>query len=690
MAYEFHEFMISLDNLTVSYGGWTLFDNISFLINPKDRIGLVGKNGAGKTTLLRIITGEQQPTSGAVTLNGDCTIGYLPQTMRVADTTTLVEETAKAFGEVLRLEAEIDALTREIAERTDYESAAYEQLLHRLNDAQDHYHILGGETRDADIEKTLLGLGFKRSDFGRATSEFSGGWRMRIELAKLLLRRPSIFLLDEPTNHLDIESIQWLEEYLRGYNGAVLLISHDRAFLDNVTNRTVELSLGKIYDYKVSYSKYVVLRAERRAQQLAAYENQQRMIEKTEEFIEKFRYKPTKSNQVQSRIKQLERLERLEVEEEDLATLNIKFPPAPRSGQIVAEIRDAGMSFGEKHVFSGANFTIGKGDRIALVGRNGEGKTTLARMLVGQLTPTEGSVRLGANVNIGYYAQNQDDLMDGEFTVYDTLDRVAVGDIRTRLRDILGAFLFRGEDIDKKVKVLSGGERARLAMARMMLEPRNLLVLDEPTNHMDMRSKDILKNAIMKYDGTVVVVSHDREFLDGMVEKVYEFRDGGVKEYLGGIYYFLEKRKIESLREIERRDPSPKGVAAKGAAGNDSGAGSAAGRGAAGTKAAAKSGPVKSSAAEEPAKAVSAGKASYEQRKEQEKLLRKLRRNVETIEAELADIEKRIAEYDARFAAATAYDEADYKAYNELKTRYDRQMHEWEKASYELEITEGE
>ena len=690
MAYEFHEFMISLDNLTVSYGGWTLFDNISFLINPKDRIGLVGKNGAGKTTLLRIITGEQQPTSGAVTLNGDCTIGYLPQTMRVADTTTLVEETAKAFGEVLRLEAEIDALTREIAERTDYESAAYEQLLHRLNDAQDHYHILGGETRDADIEKTLLGLGFKRSDFGRATSEFSGGWRMRIELAKLLLRRPSIFLLDEPTNHLDIESIQWLEEYLKNYNGAVLLISHDRAFLDNVTNRTVELSLGKITDYKVSYSKYVVLRAERRAQQMAAYENQQRMIEKTEEFIEKFRYKPTKSNQVQSRIKQLERLDRLEIEEEDLATLNIKFPPAPRSGQIVAEISEAGMSFGEKHVFSGANFVIEKGDRIALVGRNGEGKTTLARMLIGQLTPTEGSVRLGANVNIGYYAQNQDDLMDGDFTVYDTLDRVAVGDIRTRLRDILGAFLFRGEDIDKKVKVLSGGERARLAMARMMLEPRNLLVLDEPTNHMDMRSKDILKNAIMKYDGTVVVVSHDREFLDGMVEKVYEFRDGGVKEYLGGIYYFLEKRKIESLREIERRDPSPKGAAAKGAAGNDSGAGSAAGRGAAGTKAAAKSGPVKSAAAEEPAKAVSAGKASYEQRKEQEKLLRKLRRNVETIEAELADIEKRIAEYDARFAAATAYDEADYKAYNELKTRYDRQMHEWEKASYELEITEGE
>ena len=654
--------MISLDNLTVSYGGWTLFDNISFLINPKDRIGLVGRNGAGKTTLLRIITGEQQPTSGHVTLNGECTIGYLPQTMRVADTTTLAEETAKAFDEVLRLEAEIASLTREIAERTDYESAGYEQLLHRLNDAQDHYHILGGDTREADIEKTLLGLGFKRTDFGRATSEFSGGWRMRIELAKLLLRRPSIFLLDEPTNHLDIESIQWLEEYLKNYNGAVLLISHDRAFLDNVTNRTVELSLGKVTDYKVSYSKYVVLRAERRAQQMAAYENQQRMIEKTEEFIEKFRYKPTKSNQVQSRIKQLERLERLEIEEEDLSTLNIKFPPAPRSGQIVAEINEAGMSFGTKHVFSGANFIIEKGDKIALVGRNGEGKTTLARMLIGQLTPTEGSVRLGANVNIGYYAQNQDDLMDGEFTVYDTLDRVAVGDIRTRLRDILGAFLFRGEDIDKKVKVLSGGERARLAMARMMLEPRNLLILDEPTNHMDMRSKDILKNAIMKYDGTVVVVSHDREFLDGMVQKVYEFRDGGVKEYLGGIYYFLEKRKLESLQEIERRDAPAKPAA----------------------------NPAAKSAAQPAANrdAAASGKLTYEQRKEQEKQLRKLRRAVETVEAELAEIEKQIAAYDAIFAAATEYNEADYKAYNDLKARYDHQMHEWEKASYELEIVE--
>ncbi len=640
--------MISIDNLTVSFGGWTLFDGISFLVNPKERIGLVGRNGAGKTTILKLIAGLQQPTSGAVTKNADCTIGYLPQQMQVADTTTLIAETAKAFEEVLALEAEIERLTAEIAVRTDYESEEYEKLLHRLNDANDRYHILGGDTRDADIEKTLLGLGFRRDEFEKPTCEFSGGWRMRIELAKLLLRRPSIFLLDEPTNHLDIESIQWLEEYLKNYNGAVLLISHDRAFLDNVTTRTIELSLGKIYDYKVPYSQFVTLRAERRAQQLAAYQNQQRLIEKSEEFIEKFRYKPTKSNQVQSRIKQLDKLERIEVEEEDLATLNIKFPPAPRSGQIVADIKGVGKAFGDHRVFSGAEFTIHKGDKIALVGRNGEGKTTFARMLIGELEQSEGEIKIGANVSIGYYAQNQDDLMNGDFTVYDTLDRVAVGDIRTRLRDILGAFLFRGEDVDKKVKVLSGGERSRLAMARMMLEPHNLLILDEPTNHMDMRSKDILKTALQKFDGTVVVVSHDREFLDGIVDKVYEFRDGGVREYLGGIYYFLEKRKLENLHEIERKVPVA--VAAK--------------------------------------QEQSQGKLSYEQKKEQEKLLRKLRKNVEQIELELADVERKIAEYDARFAVATEYNADDYKAYEELKKRYDHLMHEWEKASYELEITE--
>ena len=640
--------MISLDNLSISYGGWTLFDGISFLINPKDRIGLVGKNGAGKTTLLRVITGEQQPTEGAVTVNGECTIGYLPQQMRVADTTSLIAETAKAFDEVLRIEADIERLTKEIASRTDYESEAYADLIHRLNDANDRYHILGGDTREADIERTLLGLGFKRSDFERPTREFSGGWRMRIELAKLLLRRPSIFLLDEPTNHLDIESIQWLEEYLKNYNGAVLLISHDRAFLDNVTTRTIELSLGKAYDYKVPYSKFVELRAERRQQQMAAYENQQRLIEKTEEFIEKFRYKPTKSNQVQSRVKQLERLERIEVDEEDMSRLNIKFPPAPRSGQIVADVKGVGKAFGEKRIFAGAEFTIERGQKIALVGRNGDGKTTFARMLIGELEATEGDIKVGANVNIGYYAQNQDDLMDGEFTVFDTLDRVAVGDIRTRLRDILGAFLFRGEDIDKKVKVLSGGERSRLAMARLMLEPYNLLVLDEPTNHMDMRSKDILKNALQKYDGTVVVVSHDREFLDGLVDCIYEFRDGGVREYLGDIWYFLEKRKVESLQEIERKER-----------------------------------PVATKAVES-----NGGKLSYEQKKEQEKLIRKLRKAVESIEEELAKVEKEIADYDARFAVATEYNADDYAKYNALKEHYDRLMHEWEKASYELEITE--
>ncbi len=641
--------MISLDNISVSYGGWQLFDSISFLINPKDRIGLVGRNGAGKSTLLKIIIGEQQPSSGGISLNGDCTIGYLPQTMQIADTTSLVEETAKAFETVIAIEQEIDRLTAQIAERTDYESEEYTELIHRLNDANDHYHILGGDTREADIEKTLLGLGFKRSDFPRATREFSGGWRMRIELAKLLLRRPSIFLLDEPTNHLDIESIQWLEDYLKNYNGAVLLISHDRAFLDNVTTRTVEISLGKAYDYKVSYSKYVVLRAERREQMASAYENQQRMIEKNEEFIEKFRYKPTKSNQVQSRIKQLEKIERIEMEDEDLSRLNIKFPPAPRSGQIVAEIKDAGKSFGEKHVFSGANIIIEKGDKIALIGRNGEGKTTLARMIHGELEPTEGFIKLGANINIGYFAQNQDDLMDGDFTVFDTLDRVAVGEVRTKLRDILGAFLFRGEDVDKKVKVLSGGERSRLAMARLMLEPHNLLILDEPTNHMDMRSKDILKEAIKRFDGTVIVVSHDREFLDGTIDKIYEFRDGGVKEYLGGIYYFLEKRKVESLSEIERKE-QPKATTQN--------------------------------------SAPNSGKLSYEQKKEQEKLLRKARKAVESIEDELATTEEKITIYDKKFAESTEYNNADFEEYNRLKAHYDHLMHEWEKASYEVELIE--
>ena len=655
--------MISINNLTVAFGGFTLLDDICFHVSDGEHIALVGKNGAGKSTILKLIAGVERPTSGSIMKPKEQTVGYLPQIMSYSKDTTVIEAAMSVFADHFTMGERVEEISRELGERTDYESAAYHRLIEELNELNDKLAMAQSESPAVLAEKTLVGLGFKKSELGRQRSTFSQGWNMRVELAKVLLTKPDVLLLDEPTNHLDIESIQWLEDYLFGYRGSVVLISHDRRFLDRVTTRTVEIVLGHIYDYKVPYSKYVELRRERMEQQRAAYENQQRMIEKTEEFIEKFRYKPTKSNQVQSRIKQLDRLERIEIEEEDLATLNIKFPPAPRSGQIVAEVRDAGMSFGSKHVFSGANFTIEKGDKIALVGRNGEGKTTMARMLIGQLTPTEGSIRLGANVNIGYYAQNQDDLMDGDFTVYDTLDRVAVGDIRTRLRDILGAFLFRGEDIDKKVKVLSGGERARLAMARMMLEPRNLLVLDEPTNHMDMRSKDILKSALMKYDGTVVVVSHDREFLDGMVQKVYEFRDGGVKEYLGGIYYFLEKRKLESLQEIERRDaPVAKTVAA----------------------------PKTAKGGTEPAAAPLSGKASYEQRKEQEKLLRKLRKQVEGIEAELADIERQIAEYDARFAAGGAYNEADFKAYNDLKARYDHQMHEWEKASYELEITEGE
>ena len=673
--------MISVDNLTVSFGGWDLFKDISFLINPKDRIGLVGKNGAGKSTMLKVLTGEQPPSSGGVSRNGDCTIGYLPQQMKVADTTTLYAETEAAFGEVIDLEKEIAHLTEQITVRTDYESKEYETLLHRLNDCNDRFQILGGLNREAEIEKTLLGLGFKRSDFTRATSEFSGGWRMRIELAKLLLRRPSLFLLDEPTNHLDIESIEWLESYLKEYNGAVVLISHDRAFLDNVTTRTIEISLGKATDYKVPYSRYVELRNERRQQQMAAYLNQQKMIEQTEDFIERFRYKPTKSNQVQSRIKQLEKIERIEIEEEDLATLNIKFPPAPRSGQVVVEAKEAGKSFGEKHVFSDATFTIERGEKVALIGRNGEGKTTFARLVIGESEPSRGEVRVGHNVHIGYYAQNQDDLMNGDFTVFDTLDRVAVGDVRTKLRDILGAFLFRGEDIDKKVKVLSGGERARLAMARLMLEPYNLLVLDEPTNHMDMRSKDILKNALQKYNGTVIVVSHDREFLDGLVDKVYEFRDGRVKEHLGSIYDFLRDRQLESMRELDRANSSATVAAQSSGPGTnpvpDNGSKGTAGKSPA-------------NGATSPKKPTLSGKELYTLKREADKQLRKAERDVEQAEEQIMALEKQIAGMDKQMADPTAHgidlsDGTLYAQYNELKDRLSKLTYRWEELNIELE-----
>ena len=673
--------MISVDNLTVSFGGWDLFKDISFLINPKDRIGLVGKNGAGKSTMLKVLTGEQPPSSGGVSRNGDCTIGYLPQQMKVADTTTLYAETEAAFGEVIDLEKEIAHLTEQITVRTDYESKEYETLLHRLNDCNDRFQILGGLNREAEIEKTLLGLGFKRSDFTRATSEFSGGWRMRIELAKLLLRRPSLFLLDEPTNHLDIESIEWLESYLKEYNGAVVLISHDRAFLDNVTTRTIEISLGKATDYKVPYSRYVELRNERRQQQMAAYLNQQKMIEQTEDFIERFRYKPTKSNQVQSRIKQLEKIERIEIEEEDLATLNIKFPPAPRSGQVVVEAKEAGKSFGEKHVFSDATFTIERGEKVALVGRNGEGKTTFARLVIGESEPSRGVVRVGHNVHIGYYAQNQDDLMNGDFTVFDTLDRVAVGDVRTKLRDILGAFLFRGEDIDKKVKVLSGGERARLAMARLMLEPYNLLVLDEPTNHMDMRSKDILKNALQKYNGTVIVVSHDREFLDGLVDKVYEFRDGRVKEHLGGIYDFLRDRQLESMRELDRANSS----AAVAAQSSGPGTNPVPGNRSKGT-----AGKSPANGATSPAKPALSGKELYTLKREADKQLRKAERDVEQAEEQIMALEKQIAGMDKQMADPAAHgidlsDSTLYAQYNELKDQLSKLTYRWEELNIELE-----
>lgn len=547
--------MISVNHITVSYGGFTLLNDISFHISEKDKIGLVGKNGAGKSTILKLICNIQSPSSGKIDRPSDCRIGYLPQIMEHSKGRTVIDETMTAFSHIFALESELEEINLQLAERTDYESKEYGALIVRMNDLNDMLAMYHNESPLVAAEKTLLGLGFKKEEFGRPTETFSQGWNMRIELAKILLRNPDVLLLDEPTNHLDIESIQWLEDYLKAYKGSIVLISHDRKFLDNVTNRTVEIMLGRIYDYKVPYSQYVELRKERIDQQKAAYENQQRMIEKNEEFIERFRYKPTKSNQVQSRIKALERIERIEIDEEDNSALNIKFPPAPRSGDIVFEGRDMKVGYGDKVVFDKADITIMRGEKVALVGRNGEGKTTFMKVVTGGLVPFSGQCRLGHNVRIGYYAQNQEDILDKNDTVFDTLEKIAVGDIRTKLRDILGAFLFRGEDIDKKVAVLSGGERARLAMAKLMLHPYNLLALDEPTNHMDIRSKDILKKALEKYDGTLLVVSHDRDFLDGLVDKIYEFRDGRVKENLGGIQDFLDRRKIESLQELERSIP---------------------------------------------------------------------------------------------------------------------------------------
>ena len=545
--------MISITNLTVAFSGKEILSDVGFHISDGEKIGLVGKNGAGKSTLMKVITGEQRPTAGRVERPEGVTIGYLPQIMDHRRGVSVLEEAMTAFDGVRALHDELDAINAELAGRTDYESAGYAALIERLGAVSDRLALEGTEPPEVRCRKVLSGLGFRDEDLGRNTETFSQGWNMRLELAKILLRRPSLLLLDEPTNHLDIESIEWFEEYLKKFPGSVLLVSHDRKFLDNVTSRTVEILLGKIHDYKVPYSQYVTLRAERISQQMAAYENQQRLVEETEDFINRFRYKPTKSNQVQSRIKALEKLERIEVDETDNAALSVKFPPAPRAGDVVYKGTGLEVGYPGKVVFSNADIEIKRGEKVAFIGRNGEGKTTMMRVITGELTPFEGESRLGYNVTTGYYAQNQEDILDGRETVWSTLERIAVGDVRLRLRDILAAFLFRGEEIDKRVSVLSGGERARLAMAALMLKPYNLLALDEPTNHMDIRSKEILKQALQKYDGTLVLVSHDRDFLEGLVDKLYEFRDGRVKEHLGGVAEFLERRKIENLQELERR-----------------------------------------------------------------------------------------------------------------------------------------
>lgn len=649
--------MISIQNLGVEFSAKSLFKNINYVINPKDKIALVGKNGAGKSTMLKIICGLQKPTSGSVAVPQGVTVGYLPQQMQTSDSTTVVEEVRKAFSKSDEMRAMLDKLNEELSTRTDYESESYQELIDRMTTLNDRVTIENSENQDAEIEKTLLGLGFIRSDFDRPTSEFSGGWRMRIELAKLLLQRPDVLLLDEPTNHLDIESIQWLEQFLVTKARAVVLVSHDRAFIDNVTNRTIEISVGKIYDYAVKYSKFIELRKERIEQQMRAYNNQQKQIQETEDFIERFRYKATKSVQVQSRIKQLAKIERIEVDEVDTSHLNLKFPPAPRSGDYPVIADNVGKAYGDHQVFDGATFTIKRGEKVAFVGKNGAGKSTLVKCIMGEI-PFTGNLKIGHNVKIGYFAQNQASLLDGDISVFDTIDRVAVGDIRTKIRDILGAFMFGGEASDKKVKVLSGGEKTRLAMIRLLLEPVNLLILDEPTNHLDMSTKDILKQAIKDFNGTVIVVSHDREFLDGLVEKVYEFGDGKVRECLGGIYEFLEKKKIGALNELERNTPV-------------------------------KQEPVKPSDNSEkeaaPArKQEKSQKLSYAEQKEKEKMLRKARKKVEDCEAEIAKMEQIVAEIEAQMAAGQ-YDDALYAQHSEARKKLDNAMSLWELASMELE-----
>lgn len=643
--------MISINSLTVAYGGFVLLNDINFHISESDKIGLVGKNGAGKSTILKLICGIQNPTNGKVAVPNDVKIGYLPQIMEHHRGRTVIDEAMTAFAEMFAMEDELERITTQLAERQDYESREYQDLIVRMNEVNDRLAYTRSDNPRVQAERTLQGLGFKYEELTRNTETFSQGWNMRIELAKILLSKPDVLLLDEPTNHLDIESIEWLEGYLKDYRGSLVLISHDRKFLDNVTNRTVEIMLGRIHDYKVPYSKYLELRKERLEQQRAAFENQQRMIEKTEEFIERFRYKPTKSNQVQSRVKQLEKLERIEVDLEDKSALAVKFPPAPRSGDIAYKSVDMKVGYGEKVVFDDAQIEVRRGEKVALVGRNGEGKTTLMRVIMNELEPMAGESRTGYNVSIGYYAQNQEDILDKEDTVFGTLDRIAVGDIRLKLRDILGAFLFKGEDIDKKVAVLSGGERARLAMAKLILKPYNLLALDEPTNHMDIRSKDILKQALKAYDGTLIIVSHDRDFLDGLVDKLYEFRDGKVKEHLGGVQEFLERRKLENLSELERHYKQTE---------------------------------------EKPAEVIQKkeeAKQEYQVKKFVSKEERKIRNRISFLEKGIESIEAKMAEIEAVLANPGEGDDIMEltRSYLENKRELDFKMEEWEKLNEQLE-----
>ena len=637
--------MISVNNVTVSFGSYKLLDCINFHISDGDKIGLVGKNGAGKSTLMKLIIGEEQPTSGSIEKPVGVRIGYLPQIMEHHRGHSVLQEVLSVFDYLKEMEAEVARITAQLGERTDYESAAYARLIDRLNELNDRLSLESGLSPEAQAQKVLFGLGFKADELGRNTETFSQGWNMRIELAKILLAAPDVLLLDEPTNHLDIESIEWFEDYLKDYRGSVLLVSHDRKFLDNVTSRTVEILLGHIHDYKVPYSQYVELRAERIAQQTAAYENQQRMIEKTEDFINRFRYKPTKSNQVQSRIKALEKLERIEIDETDTNTLSLRFPPADRSGDVVFKGTDLTVGYPQKVVFRDAQIEIKRGEKVALIGRNGEGKTTLMRVIMNELDPISGEARVGHNVHIGYYAQNQEDILDPTETVLGTLDRIAVGDIRTKLRDLLGAFLFKGEDIDKKVSVLSGGERARLGMAKLMLSPYNVLALDEPTNHMDIRSKDVLKQALKRFDGTLIVVSHDRDFLEGLVDKLYEFRDGKVKEHLGGVEDFLRSRKLESLQELER-NTAPAAAAAP--------------------------------------KPAPKPKSAYNVLSKEQ---RKLKNRVDFLEKEIGKDEKRMKEIEAVLAAPGPQDDIMEltREYLELKRSLDAATEEWTDLMMQLE-----